>query len=757
MKLKKVKAAVVLALFCSGVLNSAEKSSSPNECDARAEKILRQMTLDEKIDYIGGYSSFYVRGIPRLGVPELKMADGPVGVRNSGPSTSYPAGICMAASWDPALAEKIGTMLGKDSRARGVHFLLAPGMNIYRAPMCGRNFEYFGEDPFLTSKIAVGIIKGIQSQGVIATAKHYACNNQEWNRYQVSSDIDERTLREIYLPAFEAAVKEAHVGAIMNSYNLLNGVYAPHNGHLNLDIAKKEWGFPGIIMSDWTSVYDGIAAANNGLDIEMPYGKYMNRQTLLPAIQNGQVALATIDDKVRRILRTAIAFGFFERPQTDATQPLFNQESRTIALKAAQDGMVLLKNNGLLPLDKSKLKSIAIIGPRAEQTIPQGGGSSKITPIIRTSFLAGISEAVDDKTKIFYARGTPDLATAFDWHSFKLPDISVPSVWNRFTPSLESKETGFLAEYFDNIDLQGAPALTRIDPRVRFWWAEGSYRKDGPVNHYSARWTSYFTPITTGEATFYVSGNDGFRLYVDDKQVLSHWHDNGESLQWTTLSLVEGKTYKIRLEYYVDHGGQKIDFGITNEPNTYLAEAKTAAANAEAVILCVGFDGTDESEFLDRPFKLPEAQNELIKTVLAANKNTVIVMTAGGNVDMSSWIDEAQALLYAWYPGQEGGAACAQILFGDINPSGKLPASFERTLTDNAAFNNYYDTNDSKHITYKEGIFLGYRHFDRSSIKPLFPFGHGLSYTTFKYSNLKVTPAVIQGIEGICKSLLEAW
>src|SRR6266850_3058513 len=307
--MRKLYSIIVLSLLISNVVGALGQSPaapslrSSTELERRVESILSQMTLEEKLDLLGGVDGFFIRDIPRLNWPRLKMADGPVGVRNFGPATAFAAGVTLTATWNPALAELVGTELGRDSRAKGVHFLLAPGVNINRAPMNGRNFEYFGEDPFLASRIAVGYIKGVQSQGVSATIKHFLGNNSEFDRHNSDSIIDERALREIYLPVFEAAVKEAQVGAIMDSYNLVNGTHLTQNGYLNTDVAKNEWGFRGIIMSDWTSTYDGVAAANSGLDLEMPSGAFMNSQTLLPAIPQGKVAVATIDEKVRRILR----------------------------------------------------------------------------------------------------------------------------------------------------------------------------------------------------------------------------------------------------------------------------------------------------------------------------------------------------------------------------------------------------------------------------------------------------------------------
>lgn len=699
-------------------------SDSQDQIEARVDTILSQMTLEEKIDYIGGHNAFFIRSIDRLGIPELKMADGPMGVRNWGPSTAYPATICLAASWDTDLAYRVGAMMGIDSRARGVHFLLAPGMNIHRFPLCGRNFEYLGEDPYLASRFAVNLIHGIQSQGVVATAKHFAVYNQEYNRHQISSNLDERTLREIYLPTFEACVKEAKVGALMNSYNLINGIHASQHDYLNNQIAKKEWGFDGIIMSDWTSTYDGVAAANGGLDLEMPYGAYMNRGALLPAIKKGVVAQEVIDDKVRRILRVAIRFGLFEQKPHDTAFSQYNQEGRKVALEAAEGGIVLLKNSGLLPLKKSALSTLAIIGPRACQPIPRGGGSSIVTPMVSSSFLQAIADMAGKKTKILYSRGVPDLQNAFDW--------------SQFSTTKEATTPGLFAEYFDNPTLSGKPALVRVDEQVNFSWKERSYKAGGPVNHYSVRWTGYFKAAATSEHTLYISANDGFKLLIDDAPAIDRWDGLGESLQYKTMLLEAGKSYKICLEYYVNHGSQAIQFGIATGANHALNEAKAVAEAADAVIVCVGFDAANEGEDWDRSFQLPEGQEELVREILKVNSNVVVVMTAGSNVSMYPWIDETNALLWAWYPGQEGGEALAKILFGKTCPSGKLPISFERHLQDNPAYKNYHTALNSQQITYAEGLFVGYRHFDQAAKKPLFAFGHGLSYTTFAYSNLAI-------------------
>jgi beta-glucosidase len=734
----------VVSLLCFSLIAAARVAgqaapASQADVDQRVEKILSQMTLEEKLDYIGGVNAFYIRGIPRLGVPELKMSDGPEGLRNDGPSTSYPAGINMAATWDTDLEYRVGVQMGRDGRARGDHFQLGPGVNIYRAPMCGRNFEYFGEDPFLAGRIAVAVIKGIQSQGVIATVKHYMGNNQEWSRNHVSSDIDERTMREIYLPAFEAAVKEGHVGAIMDSYNLINGVYATANPFINIQVAKKDWGFKGIIMSDWGAAHDAVADANAGLDLEMPSGEFMNPKNLLPAIQDGRVTQATIDDKVRRILRTAIEFGFFDHQQLDPKLSLLNQEGRKVELEASLGGMVLLKNNGTLPFDASKLKSIAVIGPRAYPDVPEGNGSGFVHPFVSGSFLEGISNRLlGTGAPVFYSDGTR-----------KPEDIAQ---WTDFSTTPDGKQAGLTGEYFDNEDLQGTPAMVRTDAHVHFGFRGLTYTPATPDAHWSARWTGYFIPPATGDYVVYVGGQSGFRLFVDDKMVIEQWGLEGASPQTKALALEAGKPYKIRLEYYRGGWYRSFDFGIVPSDSPELKKAREIAAGADAVVLCIGLDSTIEGEGSDRNFDLPADQESLIKAVLSVNKNVAIVVTAGGNVGMTQWIDSAPAVLHAWYPGQEGGTALAKILFGDVSPSGKLPASFERRWEDNATYDSYYDKNGSKHVAYTEGVFLGYRHFDKTGIKPMFPFGYGLSYTTFKYSNLKVTPSSFQGDDPVTVS-----
>ena len=707
--------------------------------EARADAMLKQLTLEEKIDLIGGVNDFYIREIKHAGIPALKMSDGPVGVRNYGPATTF-GGMGLAATWDLDLANRIGANIGKDARARGVHFMLGPGVNISRAPLAGRNFEYFGEDPFLASRTAAAYIKGMQEQGVSATIKHYMGNNQEFLRHDADSLIDERTMHEIYLPTFELAVKDAHVGAIMDSYNLINGQHATQNSYLNIDVLRKQWGFDGILMSDWDATYDGVAAANGGLDLEMPSGKFMNRANLLPAIKAGKVTESTIDEKVRHILQTAIRFGWLDRDQTDLSIPMLNMDGRKIALEAARSGMVLLKNDGnLLPLDKTKIKSVAVIGPNAYPTPVVGGGSAGVRPFTAISSLEGIAQYLGDNARVYYDRGIPSFSDMADS--------------TNFSQDSGAKQPGLKLEVFNNPTLSGKTASSRTEQHIN---TDRSLGDGVNVNEVSARWSGYFTPTTPGDHVIFVQGpgeEGGYRFLLDDKPVIDNW-------QWAKAKVAEVRVpiaagaHKVRFEYFAhwSWGGPTVKAGIIR-PETMISDAaKKLASSSDVVVLAVGFDPDSETEGADRTFLLPPAQDELINQIAATNKNTIVAITSGGAVDMTSWIDHVPAIYETWYAGEQGGTALAQLLFGDYSPSGKLPVSFERHWEDNPAYASYYPKTGDRKVSYTEGIFEGYRYYDKSQTKPLFPFGYGLSYTTFAYKNLSVTPTSVSGDQPVTVS-----
>lgn len=711
-------------------------ASRASEIENRVSAILSRMSLEQKIDLLGGVNGFYVRGYPELGLPALKMADGPMGVRNYGPATAMPGGINLAATWDPALARKVGEQIGRDARAKGVNFLLGPGVNIYRAARNGRNFEYFGEDPYLASQIAVGYIEGVQSEGVSATIKHFAANNSEFSRHTLDEIIDERTLREIYLPTFEAAVKKAHVGAVMDSYNLINGEHLTQSRFLDTEVLKNEWGFRGVLMSDWLATYDGIAAANAGLDLEMPSGRFMNQATLMPAIRDGKISVATINKKVGRILRLAVASHWLERPQTDVSIPRYNLEGDQVALDASIEGMVLLKNRGnLLPLEKNRIKSIAVIGPDSYPAVPVGGGSAGVRPFSAVSFLEGIARELGPSVRTFYDAGIPTLGEL--------------AARTNFSTQASGGAPGLEGEYFANDDLTGDPMLRRVDQHIDFGETAGAdlgYTSPAyPAGTDSARWIGYFAATTAGAYDCFVqsTGEAGgyYRVYLDDELVLDNWTQARALVGYATLTLAAGP-HKIRVEHHGQPGflGMRFRLGIVPQSEYVDPEAEKLAAQADAVVLAVGFDPESESEGSDRTFRLPPGQDELIEEIARINPRTIVVITSGGAVDMNGWIDRVPAILESWYSGQEGGTAIAQILFGDADPSGRLPVTFDRRWQDNPVHDSYYPAPGSNRVTYKEGVFVGYRGYERSGIKPLFPFGFGLSYTTFRYGDLKIQP-----------------
>jgi beta-glucosidase len=740
--MRKVLYAFAVVLLIVGQVVAQSPAPSKADVESRIDAILAKMTLEQKIDYIGGIRGFYVREMPQLGLPAFKMADGPIGVRNYGPSTTYAAGIALAASWDPEIAKRVGTMIGHDARTRGVHYMLGPGANIYRAPMNGRNFEYLGEDPFLAGRMAVGYVTGMQSTGVSATIKHYMGNNSEFLRHDSDSVIDERTMREIYLPAFEAAVREAHVGSIMNSYNLINGEHATQSSFINNQVAKKEWGFDGVMMSDWVATYDAVGAANGGLDLEMPSALFMNKENLLPAIKEGKVSVATIDDKVRRILRLGIRLGWLDHDQTDLTWSRYSPESKQAALDAALASMVLLKNDGnLLPLDKGKIKTIAVIGPNAFPGIPVGGGSAQVRPFTTVSFLEGLGRYVGTSVNVTYSRGIQTLE-----------DMARNTHFN----VAPGGKRGVKMEFFTNGELSGTPASTKTvfaintnnawdDTDFEAIFAESGldYSALAKQGGLSNRWTGYYTAAKAGtyEIFFQHSGeNSRYRLLVDDKTVSDQWNSVPALTDVSKLQLTAGP-HKVVVEQRSKNrfGGLRVRVGIADPEQQVSDEAKAIAKNADVVVLAVGYEPDTESEGADRTFQLPPAQDQLIKEISAANKNTIVVVTSGGGVDMAQWIDKVPGLIQAWYPGEEGGNALPKILFGDVNPSGHLPVTFERRWEDNPVHDSYY-SDKGQRVVYKEGVFVGYRGYEKNGTKPLFPFGYGLTYTTFKYANLVVTP-----------------
>lgn len=708
---------IIGILLCGiGILNAQVVITSGAE--QRAKEIVAKMTLKEKLRYISGYTGgFSICPVPRLGLPEVFMADGPQGIRNNTKSTMYPSGILSAATWNRDLNYRLGRGLGQDAKARGVGILLGPGVNIYRSPLCGRNFEYFGEDPYLSGEVAKQYILGVQSEGVIATIKHFAANNQEWDRHHVSSEVDERTLQEVYFAPFRKAVKEAHVGAVMNSYNLLNGVHASENRWLNIDILRDTWGFKGILMSDWVSVYSTVGAANHGLDLEMPTGEYLNEELLMPAIEQGLITEATIDLKVQHILQTLIAFGFLDKEPKDTSIALDNPHSRQTALDIAREGIVLLKNEGnMLPL---KGRTV-VMGSNAEVLVT-GGGSGFVSPFSTVSIAEGLEQ--------LQKRNTIRLKD----------DLLFDDLKDAIYADEGKRQKGFKAEYFKNVELKGTPDATCMENQIAHDWGTGVPLEGFPADGFSVRWTATYVPVTNGLVRMTMCGRGGYRAYINDQLICTDHLPEREQV----IEVEAGKKYRLRVEYHNYGGDARIGLkaGILNE-----SLLKQTLAKAKNVVLCVGFnngdeDGGIEGEGADRSFALPKPRLELIRKVTSLHDNVVVVVNVGGGIDFSDWGDKVKAIVMAWYSGQEGGRAVAEILTGVISPSGKLPISIEHRWEDNPVSKSYYENMkfaEYKRTQYSEGIFMGYRGYDKSGIKPLYPFGYGLSYTTFAYGNLMV-------------------
>ena len=733
----------LLSLACAAGASWAQGPAPDSPAiEAQAQAMIAKLTLEQKIELLGGINDMFTRPMPPIDLPRFKMSDASVGVRTWGPTTAYASGASLAATWDPDLARQIGEGLGRDARARSVNFLLGPGVNIARSPLAGRNFEYLSEDPYLNATLVVPFIEGVQSQGVISTIKHYALNNQEFNRHNASADVDERTMREIYLPTFEAAVIKAHVDAVMNSYNLVNGVHATQNDFLNLKVLKGDWGFQGVLMSDWDATYDGVAACNNGLDLEMPSPRFMNAKNLIPAVRSGQVKESTIDEHLLRLFRAELRYGFTARPQFDPNVSTYSVADRPLALQEALESITLLKNDGnLLPLDPTKIKTIAVIGPNAYPAVTGGGGSSFATPFEPVSLLTGIANLAGPNVHVLYSHGLPEMS-----------DVFKNTHW----------QNGVKVETFAGANFSGTPQTATL-PRVN------DYRDDqwGPVDPEprSIRYTSSFQADRAGRYLLIAAsgGSDAYKVFVDGKQLLDQVQAEGQVPHHTAFDLAVGQTVNIRADYLPYSPSSRFGFGVVAAADLITPDEKNIAALADVAIVDIGFNDHLEGEGHDRTFTLPWGQDALVEQVAAVNPHTIVVADAGGGFDTTRWLEKVPVLVHAYYPGQEGGSALAQILFGKHNPEGKLPVSFDRTWDDNPSAKWYHGDPAAnsvlhtvadngkpldytvEHLKYGDKLMVGYRYWTTTGKHPLFPFGFGLSYTTFSFSNLQAPAAAASG------------
>lgn len=741
--------------------------------EERVEDLVRRMTLEEKIDLLAGYQDFYLHPCERLGIPAFKLADGPLGVASwglFGKATAFPSALSLAASWNRDLAARVGDCYGQEWRARGIHFLLAPGVNTYRASKGARNFEYMGEDPYLSSEMVVPFIKGVQERGVIATVKHFAANDQEYDRYTVSSEVSERALREIYLPAFKAAVQKAGVKAVMTGYNPVNGVYCTENKYL-IDILKKEWGFKGMLMSDWACTYSADKAANHGLDLEMGSNDWFVREKLLPLVEQGVVTEETINEKVRRIYGTCIEMGFFDRPQLDTTIPVYNPKANRMAYEAAKEGMILLKNeDNILPL--KQVAKIAVIGPNACYNLVTdrqhnvngitygGGGSSKVHPWHVTSVLQGI-EAEYPNAEVGYAEG---ISNAYKPRLFRSCQFYTEDGKQGLTARYYKTGQGDGSALSDKLIQQQAKAagrtvnansasgvslaangestnkdlvMERIDRHVDFsWWGTP---KEGLGEDYRVEWEGYVPVERNDSLLFFVDAQGGYRLWIDGKMYLDASVSQSFDCRQVAVEGQKGARLHVKLEYLNQRGlPAEIRLGYDYKGNLDFSEALRLARQADVVIFCGGLDGSIELEGRDRPFELPYGQDMLINRLAEVNPNLIVSLHAGGGVKMSPWIDRVKAVVHLLYPGQAGGRAFAEMLSGKVVPSAKLPFTIEKRWEDSPACGNYDETRKEKKVYYNEGIFVGYRGYDQKQVEPLYPFGYGLSYTSFEYSDLQL-------------------
>jgi beta-glucosidase len=729
----------------------AEKSTS-TDLEARLEALLQEMSLEEQVSLLAGASLWLTVPLERLGVPAIKLSDGPNGARGGGAliggvaANCFPVGISLAATWNTTLVEQVGQGLAEEAHSKGARVLLGPTMNIHRSPLNGRNFECYSEDPYLSARIGVAYVKGVQSQGVAATVKHYVGNESEFERMTINSDIDDRSLREIYLPPFEAAVKEGAVWAVMSGYNKVNGRFAGDHPQLLGDILKEEWHFDGVVMSDWFANH-GPASVEAGLDLEMPGPPRERGAKLLQAVRAGQVNAEAVRDSARRILRLIARVGAFANPTIAEEQHLDRPEQRALIRQAGAEGIVLFKNNGILPLEPNGPTRLAVIGPNAKTAQIMGGGSAQVNAPYRVSPYEGIAAQAGPTVELSYELG----CTNYKY----LPLLSGQQISANGRP-------GFSVEYFNSLDLSGPVVWREQAPEAEVMWLDAT-RPALNQAHFSVRLATTFKPETSGEYHFSLVSAGLSRLFIDGRLVVDNWANwqPGESYFTFgsqevigTLELQAGQAYALTVEYSRQKAPllAAVRLGAFRPLGEAAIERAVAlAASADVAIVCAGLTGEWDSEGQDRPhMELVGRQNELISRVAAANPQTVVVLQSGGPVTMP-WLDQVAAVIQAWYPGQECGNAIADVLLGRVNPSGKLPQTFPQRLEDNPAFINYPGENGR--VRYGEGIFVGYRYYDKKKVEPLFPFGFGLSYTSFSYSNLALSATAIAPDEGLTVSL----
>ena len=701
--------------------------------DTRVAQVLGQMTEDEKITMVhGAAGSAYTGYIPadaRLCIPQLKLQDGPVGVRMND-TTQLPDAANLAATFDTSAAQQYGAVIGQEDKAKGVDVDLGPTINIVRDPRWGRAFESYSEDPYLTGAIASGDIDGIQDQGVMAQVKHFAVYNQETNRNSASDNavVDDRTVHEIYTAAFGTVVADSQPSSVMCSYSYVNGTDACENGYL-YNILKDDFGFTGFVTSDWGGTHSTVAAANAGLDMDMPGDDGYFDTALETAIGNGQVPMSRLNDMVTRILREEFRFGLFDHPSPSTPDANASTAAHVSAAEQlSEDGTVLLKNSGnVLPLSPS-VKSIAVIGDGAgADTMSAGGGSATVAGTGTVTPYDGIKARAGSGVDVEYAQG--DVSSTG----------SLPAIDSQYFTPASGTGNGLDAQYYDNMTLSGTPVATQVDPNVSYDWTSAPVAGLGTTD-YSVKFSGTLTPPTTGNYTFGLTSDDGSRLFINGQQVIDNWRDQAANTETAQVSLTAGQPVQIEVDYYQDGGDASVNLGWQTPDSNLLSQATALAAKSDVAVV---YANDFESEGGDLSgIDLPGDQNQLISAVAAANPNTIVVLNTGSAVTMP-WLDQVKGVFEAWYPGQQAGNSIAALLFGDADPSGKLPVTFPTSLAQVPANTAQQWPGVDGTVDYSEGIDVGYRWYGAQGLQPLFPFGYGLSYTNFKFSDLHVDGPVL--------------
>jgi beta-glucosidase len=708
-------------------------------------KLVAGLTLDEKAALTAGVDLWSTASVPRLGIPSVVLTDGPNGARGTQPgpagptATCVPCGSALGATWDPDLVERVGALVGREARAMGARVLLAPTVNIHRSPLAGRNFECYSEDPLLAGRLAAGYVRGAESQGVATTVKHYVGNDAEFERYTISSEIDERALREIYLRPFELAVREGGSHGIMTSYNRVNGRWCTEQPELIAGILRDEWGFDGFVVTDWFGVTGTVASAEAGVDLEMPGPARAFGPALAAAVRSGEVAEDVVDAQVTRLL-TAFdrigALGAAEPEPRGDGQRVDRPEDRALARRAATESMVLLANDGLLPLDRSALASVAVIGPNAARAQIMGGGSASLRPHYLITPLEALQAALGDGVRVVHERGCDNRR-------------STPTLGGRGTEA-PSGGVGFDLEYFADADLGGEVVHRGHTPALELFALEPP-APELPRSGWSFRAVTRFTPAESGTHVFTLIQAGRGRLTVGGRVVIDGFahplpagdafYGMGSAEVEATVELPAGVAVDVVVEFsaLARRGQGALKLGCRSpEPPDLLERAVAAAAEADVAVLVVGTTGEWESEGHDRSsMDLPGAQDELVCRVLDANPASVVVVNAGSPVTMD-WALDARALLQIWFGGQEMAGGLAEVLLGDAEPAGRLPMTLPVRLEHNPSFGNFPGENGQ--VRYGEGVLVGYRWYEARHLPTRYPFGHGGSYTCFAVGEPTVSP-----------------